>query len=275
MLVLARMIELRGGGRWFAPADLNREFEEAALPIPANTSAVLRTMAKAGNVTNPRSGVWSLTPQGRAQSGKLASDLDLAAFAAEGHVATAPQLGHTSHPVVPPHLAPPELLGPLHRFQEVHPFETNVFAMTRFPDEDDADEGPDPVGPALDAARDACATHGLTMHLASTKAIHDDLWTNVAGHMWGCQYGIAFFEDRREKGLNYNLTIEVGAMLMAGRRCALLKDASIARMPTDLVGRIYKSIDLDDPATVTAAVHVWAAEDLGLGHCARCPPVGG
>lgn len=92
--------------------------------------------------------------------------------------------------------------------------------------------------------------------------------------MWACQYGIAFFENRREKGLNYNLTIEVGAMLMAGRRCALLKDASIERMPTDLVGRIYKSVDLDDPETVAAAVHIWAAEDLGLGRCSACPVEG-
>ncbi len=142
VLALARMVELRTGGRSFAPAALNREFEDAALPIPANTSAVLRTMAKGGLVTSPRAGVWSLTPQGRAQSAKLASDLDLAAFAAEGHVGTAPQLGHASHPVVPPHLAPPELLGPLRRFHNVHPFETNVFAMTRFPDEDDTGDGP-------------------------------------------------------------------------------------------------------------------------------------
>ena len=35
-------------------------------------------------------------------------------------------------------------------------------------------------------------------------------------------------------------------------------------MPTDLVGMIYKSVDLDKPETVTAAVDKWVTEDLGL-----------
>ncbi len=59
-------------------------------------------------------------------------------------------------------------------------------------------------------------------------------------------------------------------MLMAGRRCLLLKDKSIARMPTDLVGFIYKSVDLDKPGTISQAVHEWAREDLGLGKCKVC-----
>lgn len=88
--------------------------------------------------------------------------------------------------------------------------------------------------------------------------------------MWGSRYGIAFFEDRRDKGVNYNLTIEVGSMLMAGRRCALLKDRTIPKLPTDLVGRIYKPVDLDDVTTVASALHAWARDDLTLGPCAAC-----
>jgi hypothetical protein len=57
---------------------------------------------------------------------------------------------------------------------------------------------------------------------------------------------------------------------MAGRRCLLLKDTSIEKMPTDLVGFIYKSVDLDDPATITNAVHEWARGDLALGKCRDC-----
>ena len=100
----------------------------------------------------------------------------------------------------------------------------------------------------------------------------DDLWTNVAAHMWASRYGIAFFEDRVDRGMNYNLTTEVGSMLMTGRRCALLKDASIERLPTDLVGRIRKDIDLDDLSTVSEALHRWIRHDLSLGACPDCPP---
>ena len=98
----------------------------------------------------------------------------------------------------------------------------------------------------------------------------DDLWTNVAAHMWASRYGIAFFEDRRKRGVNYNLTIEVGAMLMSGRRCALLKDRSIASLPTDLVGRIYKPVDLDDGETVMTALHSWFRDDLAISSCKEC-----
>ncbi|MFL5725118.1 MAG: hypothetical protein ACJ77F_02170 [Chloroflexota bacterium] len=158
----------------------------------------------------------------------------------------------------------------MREFLEVHPFERNVLGMTRFPDEDD-DTSPDPLLPVIARARDVCAAHGLEFHLASDRAMHDDLWANVAAHMWASRYGIAFFEDRRSRGVNYNLTIEVGAMLMTGRRCAMLKDSSIAKLPTDLVGKIYKSVDFDTLTSVTDALHAWARDDLALGRCATCP----
>jgi hypothetical protein len=100
--------------------------------------------------------------------------------------------------------------------------------------------------------------------------IVDDLWANVAAHMWACRYGIALFENRRGRGINYNLTIEVGGMLVAGRRLGLLKDASIDRLPSDLVGKIYKSVNLDDPVETSQAIHDWLKDDLGLGPCADC-----
>jgi hypothetical protein len=101
--------------------------------------------------------------------------------------------------------------------------------------------------------------------------MHDDLWTNTTAHMWASRYGIGFFEDRIDRGLNPNLTIEIGGMLMIGRRCALIKDGSIERMPTDLVGLIYKSVDLAAPDTVALALHTWIRDDLALGKCPNCP----
>jgi hypothetical protein len=142
--------------------------------------------------------------------------------------------------------------------------------MTRFPDEQD-DSVPDPVAYALEEARAACGCHGLELHLASDRKIVDDLWANVAAHMWACRYGIGFFEDRRSRGVNYNLTIEIGGMLTTGRRVALLKDSSISSPPTDLVGKIYTSIDFEDTCAVHDALHIWLRDDLRLGECDRCP----
>jgi len=102
--------------------------------------------------------------------------------------------------------------------------------------------------------------------------MHDDLWMNVAAHMWASRYGIAFFEDLADppRGLNYNLTTEVGSMLITGRRCCLLKDPSIRTLPTDLVGRIRKDVDLAREKEVEGALHQWIRDDLGLGACSDC-----
>ena len=58
---------------------------------------------------------------------------------------------------------------------------------------------------------------------------------------------------------------EVGAMLMTGRRVALLKDGSIEKMPTDFVGMIYKSVDLSDEGAVRVLVTNWLKDDLRIG----------
>jgi hypothetical protein len=54
-------------------------------------------------------------------------------------------------------------------------------------------------------------------------------------------------------------------MIMTGRRVALLKDGSIEKMPTDFVGMIYKSVDLEDFSTVRDRVKDWLKDDLRIG----------
>jgi hypothetical protein len=203
---------------------------------------------------------------------RLMTGVELATLAAEASVGGT-QLGGSRQAVIAPEMgAPPGLLHVLGTFISEHPFDRNVFGMTRFPDEERADDI-DPVGPVLDVAREVCVDHGLEFHLASDRAMDDDLWTNIAAHMWASRYGIAFFEDLAEpkRGVNYNLTIEVGGMLVTGRRCALLKDDSIDRMPTDLVGKIYKSVKIAKPSTVAKVLHRWMRDDLNLGSCPNCP----
>jgi hypothetical protein len=195
--------------------------------------------------------------------------MDLAALAAESSWQPGPDFGRTIHPTIPAAFAPPDLLGPLAAFLSEHPFDRNVFGMTRFPDEQDSGDR-DPMPATLAVARAACRDHGLEFHLASDRAMVDDLWANVTAHMWGSRYGIGVFEDRRGRGLNYNLVTEIGGMLVTGRRCALLKDQSIDRMPTDLIGKIYRSVDLDVESQVSEALHSWMRNDLSLGRCENC-----
>jgi hypothetical protein len=160
----------------------------------------------------------------------------------------------------------------LRDFLAAHEFARNVFGVTRFPTEG-SDAPPDPIKDTLEVARAVCASHGLEFHLASDGQLHDDLWMNVAAYMWASRYGIAFVEDLAvpPRGLNYNLTAEVGSMLITGRRCCLLKDPSIESLPTDFVGRIRKDVDLSDIKQVEKALHIWIRDDLPLGSCSSCP----
>lgn len=267
--VLAAIAEGRTQTGYFAPKELEELFVSFGLPGPSKVSNLLATMVRSEYVRPARSkGGWKVTPKGRQRANELLSDFDIAALAAEAAASHGSTLGGTVHSVVPPSLAPPGLLHGLKTFLDTHPFETNVFAMTRFPSSGETES--DPVGPAIKAARDVCTMHGLELHLASDRAIQDDLWANVTAHMWASRYGLAFFEDRMKKGINYNLTIEVGGMLTTGRRCALLRDTSITAMPTDLVGQIYKPVDLADAAAVASLVHQWIRDDLALGSCRVC-----
>jgi hypothetical protein len=268
-IILARLAQSRVGSDRFTARDLTEIFSTSSLPKSTNIHGVLSRLRRKGLLTPGNKGTWSITPRGRQKSLDLLSDLDLAGFNAESSPSSA-LLGQVVHTVVPPSLAPPKLIPALRKFLNEHPFETNVFGMTRFPS-NDPKGAVDPVHPALEVAREVCAKHGLKFHLASDRAMDPDLWTNVAAHMWASQYGIAFFENKKSTGMNYNLTIEVGGMLITGRRCALLKDQSIEKLPTDLVGHIYESVDLDKPETVRAALHKWLRDDLALGHCPDCP----
>ncbi|MBE6474248.1 MAG: hypothetical protein E7Z95_01515 [Actinomyces succiniciruminis] len=212
-------------------------------------------------------GVWKITPLGKEQIAEMLGRNSVSLLAEE--MPGGAELGHSRHPLIPTPLAPPQLLNPVAEFTKSSPSAVNIFGMTRFPD-DIGTTDPDPVAIGIQAAGEAVECHGLRLLLASQRALVDDLWGNVAAHMWASNYGIAFFENRRGRGMNYNLVIEVGAMLMVGRRCLLLKDSSIDQMPTDLVGFIYKPVDLESPVTVAAAVHEWIREDLSLGRCEEC-----
>ncbi|OBH34275.1 hypothetical protein A5692_13300 [Mycobacterium sp. E342] len=236
-------------------------FENLGLPGPSKIANAFASLSKAGLITKAGGqGLYRITPLGRHHSNSVVTESELHELLAETQSYGGALLGAVVHTLVPPTLAPPAIVAPVTQFTETYPFDLNVFGMTRFPD----DSGGDPVDAALSAARTEVERHGLNFHLASDRAMSDDLWTNVAAHMWASRYGVAFFEDRRGRGLNYNLTIEVGSMIMTGRRCLLLKDNSIKSMPTDLVGMIYKPVDLDETDTVTNAVNDWVTNDLNL-----------
>lgn len=260
VLVLADLVGSRSDSRTFTAADVERAFMALHVPPPSNISRDLSNLRRDGFTLSHGGGVWSLTPVGRERVREIAGVASAGLADAPGSAPSA-EFAHVQHTVIPAWAAPPRWQVGIDRLLADHPFETNVFCMMRFPS-----EGPiaDPVAQSVGVIRDVLGRYGLTVHLASDRLIEDDLLGNVGAYMWACQYGIGIIEDRVGRGINYNAVIELGGMIVTGRRCALLKDRDTPPLPTDLSGQVYKSVDLGDKSTVEAEVNRWASTDLGL-----------
>lgn len=266
ILLLSHLVGLRTADGWFETSDVAGLIYDLRLPPVSNVSAVMgRLRDRDLLVRQVRQRRWSLTPRGRADVVSLLSGLDESRFIAqlEAETSAAPgaMLGGVTHPVIPPELAPPRWSAGIARLLSDFPFERNVFCMTRFP----GDEGlPDPITQVIDIARDVLAGCGLHLHLASDGLLDDELFGNVGAYMWACRYGIGLLEDRAGEGLNFNVMTELGSMLITGRRCALLKDRTVPKLPTDLAGHVYKSVDFDDSVCVSEQLARWVSDDLRL-----------
>jgi len=265
VLAAAYVASERHEAHLFTSADVQQVFDTLRVPAPSSVGAHLSNLFKSGLVVRDgQTGRWSLTPLGKQQAmSVLGEHSSAAAQAVEVERAADGAIMATAvHPVIPSGFAPPRWREGIGRLLERFPFETNVFCMTRFPDTDG--NLPDPVAEAVQTIRAVCGNHGLTLHLASDRIVDEELFGNVGAYMWACRYGIGLLEDRVGRGLNYNVMTELGAMLVTGRRCAILKDTTIAAVPTDISGHIYKSVNLADLSQVETETERWITEDLGL-----------
>ena len=106
--------------------------------------------------------------------------------------------------------------------------------------------------------------YGLHVIRADDIDYTGDLWENVCLYMLGSTYGVAVFEEIDEREFNPNIALELGFMLALNKRCLILKDQRMPKMPTDIVGKLYKEFDTYNIETsVTRSVEAWA-HDIGL-----------
>jgi hypothetical protein len=255
---------MRNRDRWFSTGDVEAMFEAFRIPVPGNTAATLGRLASKDKqlvVRRTKPPPWSLTPKGRQTVLQVLGEIDPGKLEAQLLNLPGAELAETRQAILPPGLAPPKWTTGIKELLDRYPFETNVLCITRFPRENRPD---DPIRDVIETVKKALDEHGLRLHLASDAIVEDTLFANVAAYMWACRYGFALFEDRVDEGVNYNVVIEVGSMVMAGRQTALLKDTTVPELPTDLVGHIYKPVDFEDLDAVARAAHSWAVDDLGL-----------
>ena len=263
VLLLASLEEARRVGDRFAATDLAALMDDLALPRTRISNA-LAALERRGYVSRlpGRGRVWRVAPRGRQVVGALITPREALQLSQALGQEWGSVLGGQVHAPIPHWLAPATIANAVRGFVETHPPEHNIFGMTRFP-RDGADKA---LRDALDAASEAATSRGFDLILASERTLVDDLWGNVMAHIWSSSLGLTIFEARSDRGVNHNLAIETGAMLMSGRRCALLRDRTVETMPSDLVGHIYYAVDLDRPNTVRMSVDRWLADVIESRH---------
>lgn len=262
VLTVSSLAAMRSDGT-FATREVSELLLKLRLPPVANVSATLGRFRDQKFLMRPGNDLWSLTPLGEARLNDGAGHVPSHALAIDlGHSGS--EFGEQHHPLIPPFLGPMGAASGLQRILDDAPFEQNVMLITRFP------RGPeDHFAQLIPTLRAAVASHGLTLQIASDGMAEDTLWANVVSYMWASKYAIILI-DSADGVLNSNVLIEIGGMLMTGRRCAILRDTSVPVMPSDLVGHIYKPTTLVDHDASVGEIHTWLRDDLGLSACEDC-----
>ncbi|TKB26481.1 hypothetical protein FCL47_08690 [Desulfopila sp. IMCC35006] len=135
--------------------------------------------------------------------------------------------------------------------------DNNIFLMMRF-------RGGDQYTEIHSAIKSELSKFGLRVLRADDKDYTGDLWENVCLYMLGSRYGVAVFEEIDLREFNPNVALELGFMTAQSKRCLLLKDQRMPKLPTDIVGKLYKEFDTYNiTKTVTPAVQKWCT-DIGL-----------
>jgi hypothetical protein len=125
----------------------------------------------------------------------------------------------------------------LAHFRSDHPDPSKAaFIMMQFAETDAHHEITAKIKETLDA-------QGLIGLRADDKTYHEDTYWNIATYMWGCGFGVAVFERIESNIYNPNVSLEVGYMLGLGKKVCFLKDRTLEKLNTDLLGKLYTQFD--------------------------------
>jgi hypothetical protein len=248
----------------FRTRDIAPTFVALRIQPPANVSTYLARLQSQGLLMRPSTDSWAITPEGESYLEDKAVGVRTAALEAELGVLPGSEFGQRRHAIIPPFLAPAGTEAGLQRMFASSSFDTNVMLISRFP------KPSEPLNAVIEGLREVMRLHNMKLQLASDATNEDLLWSNVVTYMWGCRYAIVLID--RSQTLNANVLVEMGGMLMTGRRCAILKDRHSPSLPTDLIGHIFREVDMQDPQEPLSSIHRWLADDLGLARCDTCPP---
>lgn len=147
---------------------------------------------------------------------------------------------------------PLEITESLTLFRQDHPdFDRNAFIMMQF--------GTTQAHSSIvDAIKNTLSKYRIEALRADDKDYHDDLFPNVLTYLYGCKFGIAVFERLEIEAFNPNVALEYGYMRALKKPICLLKDKTLNELQTDLIGKLYKPFDPQDPQnTIPEVLEKW------------------
>lgn len=150
------------------------------------------------------------------------------------------------------HSIPVEIQQSLREFELDHPDQKKVaFIMMKF--------GRTPAHEKIvQGIKDALVPHGINAVRADDKEYNPSLLPNILTYLYGCGFGIAVFERIEREDFNPNVSLEVGYIMALGKEVCLLKDQTLQTLHTDLVGRLYRTFDPQDPvASIPPVLTKW------------------
>jgi nucleoside 2-deoxyribosyltransferase len=117
--------------------------------------------------------------------------------------------------------------------------------------------------------KDTLDQYGLTAVRADDKEYHPDLYYNILTYLHGCGFGIAVFERIEQNDFNPNVAFEIGYMLACGKHVCLLRDKTYSALQTDLLGKLNRVFDTQQPKeSISRVLASWMA-DKGIIHTTR------
>jgi hypothetical protein len=163
-----------------------------------------------------------------------------------------------SKPVnVPVQDIPVEIQESLVRFRSDYPDPTKVaFVMMKF--------GKTKAHKAIFKVIETCLKkQGITALRADSKEYHEDLFSNIITYTHGAGFGVAVFDRIQSEEFNPNVALEVGYMLALRKQVCLLKDMTVKSLHADVIGKLYKEFDPQDPAaSIPDSLNKWLDDKL-------------
>jgi len=133
-------------------------------------------------------------------------------------------------------------------FYRHYDYDKSIFAMTKFPDSEKADNH-EQLATVISCVEVAVRSCGYEPRIArGSSRYYDALWENVELHLLGCSRGIAIVEDKAKTELNPNVAMEWGFMRAMGKPVLYLEEESFSSSRADWSGLIHDQFSWTNPA---------------------------